>query len=138
MKLTQKNENMIESIVRIFFLTLFMTAIVTYRKMWFDANYIINRMKIWWMVAVISYIFMCFLIRPFILDKFKFEWKKRQIIGMLLLVILFSFIFSYRFDNLYIVTILKNFWILLIIVFPVGMFIAWPLAKIVKKFFITK
>lgn len=124
-----------ESIIRIFFLTFFMTAIVTYWKIWYDSNYFINWMKTWWMVALIAYISMCFIIRPFILDTLKLEWKKRQIVWMFLLIWIFSFVFSYRFDTLDILNLLKNFWILTIIVFSVWMLLAWPIAsKLSKKF----
>lgn len=136
--MTSKKHMLIESIIRIFFLTLFMTSIVTYWKLWFDQNYFINWMKNWWMVALIAYIFMCFIVRPLILDKLQLQWKKRQILGMLLLVVLFTFIFSYRFDRLNIVYILRNFVILLLIVLPVGMLIAWPLAKISTKMLFKK
>lgn len=122
-----------ESVIRIFFLTLFMTAIVTYWKIWFDANYFINWMKTWWMVALIAYISMCFIISPFVLDTLKLEWKKRQVIGMFLLIAIFTFVFSYRFDDLTLLTLVKNFGILTVIVFPVWMLLAWPLAKILSK-----
>ena len=127
-----------ESILRIFFLTMFMTAIVTYWKVGYDANYFINWMKTWGMVALIAYTFMCFIIRPFILDPLKLEGKTRQIVGMFLLITIFTFVFSYRFDgvnlsNIDILTLAKNFWILTIIVFPVWMLLAGPLAKVLAK-----
>lgn len=134
----KKHATMIETIVRVFFLTFLMTAIVTYRKIWFDGNYFTNWMKTWLMVAVIAYIFMCFIIRPLVLNKFKLEWKKRHLVGMLWLVLLFAFIFSYRFDTLTVLPILENFWILLLIVLTIGMLIAWPLATKTHKFFIKK
>ena len=130
-----------ESIIRIFFLTLIMTGIVTYWKLGYDANYFINWMKTWAMVALIAYIFMCFIIRPFILEKFKLEGKKRHLAGMFLLITLFTFIFSYRFDwlnlhNIDIIILVKNFLTLTAIVLPVWMWIAGPLAKVLAKKFI--
>ncbi|MFA5917796.1 MAG: DUF2798 domain-containing protein [Candidatus Gracilibacteria bacterium] len=122
-----------ESIIRIFFLTLFMTAIVTYWKIGYDSNYFINWMKTWGMVALIAYISMCFIISPFILDSLKLEGKKRQVIGMFLLIIIFTFVFSYRFDSLDIFTLAKNFGILTVIVFPVGMLLAGPIANVLAK-----
>ena len=122
-----------ESIIRIFFLTLFMTAIITYWKIWFDTNYFLNWMKTWWMVALIAYISMCFIISPFILDNLKLEWKKRQVVWMFLLITIFTFVFSYRFDDLTLLILVKNFGILTVIVFPVWMLLAWPLAKILSK-----
>jgi hypothetical protein len=57
-----------------------MTAIVTYWKIGYDADFFVNWMKTWGMVALIAYIFMCFIVSPFILDTFKLEGKKRQVI----------------------------------------------------------
>ena len=121
------------SIIRIFFLTFFMTAIVTYWKIGYDSNYFINWMKTWWMVALIAYISMCFIISPFVLDSLKLEWKKRQIISMFILISIFIFVFSYRFDDLSFINLVKNFGILTVIVFPVWMLLAWPLAKVLSK-----
>jgi len=133
-------KNYWESIIRIFFLTFFMTAIVTYWKIWYEHNYFINWMKTWGMVALIAYIFMCFIIRPYILDSFDLEWKKRQIVWMFLLIFIFTFIFSYKFDwvnvnNIELLTLIKNFWILTVIVFPVWILLAWPIAKSCCKFY---
>jgi len=134
----KEHEMKVESIIRIFFLTLFMTAIVTYWKVGYDANYFVNWMKTWGMVALIAYIFMCFIVSPFILDVFKLKWKKRQIIWMFLLITIFTFVFSNRFDHTLtdIITLSKNFWILTIIVFPVGMLGAGPIAKGLKNLII--
>jgi len=134
----KKHENKVESVIRIFFLTFFMTAIVTYWKLGYDANFYINWMKTWWMVALIAYTFMCFIVSPFILDKLKLKGKKRQIIWMFLLITIFTFVFSNRFDHTLtdIITLVKNFWTLTIIVFPVGMLLAGPLAKWIKNFIV--
>ncbi len=128
----------LESVIRIFFLTMFMTAIVTFWKLWYNANYYINWMKTWAIVALIAYIFMCFIIRPSLLDPLKLKWYKREIIWMFLLITIFTFVFSYRFDwlrlnNIVISRILKNFFILTIIVFPVGLWLAGPIANILYK-----
>ncbi len=127
-----------ESVMRIFFLTMFMTAIVTYWKVGYDTNYFINWMKTWGMVAMIAYTFMCFIFRPFLFEPLKLQWKKRHITGMFLLITIFTFVFSYRFDwvnfqNIDFLVLIKNFWILTLIVFPVWMWLAGPLAKVLTK-----
>ncbi len=128
-----------ESITRIFFLTLFMTAIVTYWKLWYNSDFYMNWFKTWSLVFLIAFSTMCFLIRPFILDKLHLEGYPRQIVWMFLLVILFTFIFSNRFDHtLDIITLVKNFWILTLIVFPVGLLLAWPLSASLAKKYIKK
>ncbi len=131
----KEHENKVESVIRIFFLTFFMTAIVTYWKLGYDANFYINWMKTWGIVALIAYTFMCFIVSPFILDKLKLQGKKRQIIWMFLLITIFTFVFSNRFDHTLtdIITLAKNFWTLTVIVFPVGMLLAGPIAKWVKN-----
>jgi len=134
----KKYEDKVESIIRIFFLTLFMTAIVTYWKIGYDSNFFVNWMKTWWMVALIAYTFMCFIVSPFILDTFKLQGKKRQVVGMFLLIIIFTFVFSHRFDTLQIIDLSENFGILTIIVFPVWMLLAWPLAKLIKSLIVWK
>lgn len=127
-----------ESIIRIFFLTFFMTAIVTYWKIGYDSNYFINWMKTWWMVALIAYLSMCFIIRPFILDFFNLEWWTRKIVWVFILITVFTFVFSYRFDNITISNInmrilIKNFLILTFIVLPVFWFLAYPIAIYLNK-----
>jgi hypothetical protein len=90
-------------------------------------------MKTWRTVALIAYISMCFIISPLVLDGLKLEWKKRQIIGMFMLIAIFTFVFSYRFDSLDFIILVKNFGILTVIVFPVWILLAWPIAKNLAK-----
>jgi len=134
----KEHEMKVESIIRIFFLTLFMTAIVTYWKIGYDANYYVNWIKTWGIVALIAYTLMCFIFSPFLLDPLKLKGKKRHIVWMFLLITIFTFVFSNRFEHtLTDITILaKNFWILTIIVLPVGMLWARPIAILFTKLII--
>ncbi len=90
-------------------------------------------MRTWLMVALIAYIWMCFFIRPFILDYFKLEWFKRKLVWVFILIFIFTFVFSYRFDvmtinSINIKILIKNFLILTAIVLPVFWILAQPIA----------
>lgn len=132
-----KFEEKFISALRIYFLTFWMTFFVTAWKLWFNADFIKNWLSTWAIVMLWVFTLMCFIVSPIILNWLKLQWKKRQIVWLLILTFVFAFVFSYRFDfsawaNLdlnYIKTILINWIFLIVVVFPFGMFVAWPLAK---------
>jgi hypothetical protein len=125
------------SVLRIFFLTFWMTFFVTAWKLGFTSDFMKNWFQTWAIVFLWVFSLMCFIVSPLILNSLKLTWKKRQVLGLLILTFVFAFVFSYRFDSAilslgsfdYIKTILINWIVLIIIVFPFGMFVAWPLAK---------
>ena len=132
-----KFEEKFVSVLRIYFLTFWMTFFVTAWKLGFTDTFMKDWMQTWAMVLLWVLTLMCFIVSPIILNWFKLKWKPRQIVWLLILTFVFAFVFSYRFDSAmltsfnfdYIKTILINWWVLIVIVFPFGMFVAWPLAK---------
>ena len=134
-------EEKFTSVLRIFFLTFWMTFFVTLWKVWMVSWFMKVWLQTWAMVFLGVIIIMCFIVSPFVLDLFKLKGNVRQITGLLILTFIFAFVFSYRFDTeslksfnfIYLKTILINWWVLILIVFPFWMLVAWPLAKYLHK-----
>jgi hypothetical protein len=139
MKFHKKYEDKITSIIRLFFLTLIMSWLVILFKLGYSPDYFINWMKAWFVVMLIVYPSMCFVISPFVIKKIaKKIWpKKWQMVWMLFLTLIMWIFFTYRFDvptETIIRDILKNRWILIVVVMPLVRFIITPaITPLVKK-----